>query len=624
LRKGLAIRILFCSVLLAVVCIAAAEEKLGDVTDGSRAVPVHLIPLLDERGEKITPSDEMLMPFSTRQTCGFCHDVNRVVGGWHFNAVDADVPPGRMEQPWILAEPGAATQIPLSYRNWPGVYRPEQVGLTAWKFVEMFGRHLPGGGPGEMLEQSDNPDEVMRAYVSGKLETNCLACHNAYPGQDQAEYAAQIGRQNFRWAAAAACGFASMTGSAGKMPSTYDPYMPAALDDPKLVPPMIRYSKSVFDDKNKVLFDVPRNIPKQRCYFCHTNVDIGDVKPEKWLSEEDVHLAAGLTCVDCHRNSLDHKITRGYEGEPAGPNVPAGAFTCKGCHIGDTMARVPTAGRFTAPVPKHLGIPPIHFDKLTCTACHSGPWPGSTAIGLKTSRAHGLGTHDSNKSLTMLPHLYYPVFAKNESGKIAPHKLFWPAFWGALSGDAVVPLDMDTVRPATVNVIGKSATSAGDWPTLTEEQIAKILTSLSEKVSAQGKAVYVAGGKMYSLDEGGKVASTEHDAAKPVMWPVAHNVRSAAQSLGVRKCEDCHSADSGFFFGNIPIDSPLASGRGVKKMVELENLSRRLTGWFAWSFVFRPWLKVVTLLSSLVIVGVLVLYALKALAFVAKVLVGED
>ena len=571
LRKGFGNRILFCCILLWAVSIAPAQEKLGDVTDGSRAVPVHLIPLLDERGEKITPNDEMLMPFSTRQTCGFCHDVNRVSGGRHFNAVDANVPAGRIGQPWILAEAGAATQIPLSYREWPGTYRPGQVGLTAWKFVELFGRHLPGGGPGEMFEESDNPDEVMRAYVSGKLETNCLTCHNAYPGQDQAEYAAQIGRQNFRWAAAAACGFASMTGSAGKMPSTFDPYMPASMDDPKLVPPMISYSKSVFDDKNKVLFDVPRYIPKQRCYYCHTNVDVGEVKSEKWSSDEDVHIAAGLSCVDCHRNSLDHNITRGYEGEPAGPNVPAGAFTCKGCHLGDATAKLPSAGRLTAPVPKHAGIPPTHFDKLTCTACHSGPWPGDIAIGVKTSRAHGLGTHDSNKSLTMLPHLYYPVFAKDENGKIAPNRIFWPAYWGSLSGDAVVPLDMDTVRAATARVIGKDALSkSGDWPSLTEEQIAKILTSLSDKVPAQSKAIYIAGGRMYSLDQGGKVASAEHTAAKPVMWPIAHNVRPAAQSLGVRKCEDCHSTGSPFFFGKVLVDSPVQGKGGVfRKMRDM-------------------------------------------------------
>jgi hypothetical protein len=42
------------------------------------------------------------------------------------------------------------------------------------------------------------------------------------------------------------------------------------------------------------------------------------------------------------------------------------------------------------------------------------------------------------------------------------------------------------------------------------------------------------------------------------------------------------------------------------------------------SFVFRPWLKVVALASCAVIAAVLLLYALKALACITKIMVGED
>jgi len=72
------------------------EKLLGDEGDGSRAVPVHLIPLLDEQAEKITPDDVPLLPFSMRQSCGTCHSLKTVSGGWHFNATDANVPAGRV------------------------------------------------------------------------------------------------------------------------------------------------------------------------------------------------------------------------------------------------------------------------------------------------------------------------------------------------------------------------------------------------------------------------------------------------------------------------------------------------------------------------------------------------
>src|SRR6266545_1616617 len=64
----------------------AGKPKLGDAPDGSRARPVHIIPLRDAEGAVIRPGDRPLLPFSTRQTCGAdCHDVQKIGHGWHFN-----------------------------------------------------------------------------------------------------------------------------------------------------------------------------------------------------------------------------------------------------------------------------------------------------------------------------------------------------------------------------------------------------------------------------------------------------------------------------------------------------------------------------------------------------------
>jgi uncharacterized membrane protein len=73
------------------------------------------------------------------------------------------------------------------------------------------------------------------------------------------------------------------------------------------------------------------------------------------------------------------------------------------------------------------------------------------------------------------------------------------------------------------------------------------------------------------------------------------------------------------------VDSPLKNLAGTSaEMVKFEQLPRTYTKAFAFTFVFRPWLKVVAILSSVVILGVLVLYALKMLGFVARVVVGEE
>ena len=652
LRKGLILTGFSCLLVLCLsaltVCFgneaAGAEtsgELLGDKSDGSRAHPAHLIPLIaenedGEQGGKIYPDDDPLLPFSMRWTCGDCHSYGIINKGWHFSAVDPNVFPGRPGQPWILSDSRTGTQIPLSYRQWPGTFRPEQLGLSSREFVKLFGRHTPGGGVGEL--ETEDMDEIMREYISGKLEVNCLSCHNAEFAHNQGENFLQIARGNFRWASAATCEFASVSGSANDMPETYDPFMPEPPEDAKKVPPTIKYRRSAFDDENKVYFNIVREVPNNRCYFCHSNLYLEAEDTEKWNMDEDIHLKAGLKCVDCHRNGIDHNIIRGYEGEEsASTNHLAAATSCEGCHLGEKESSSPKAGRLGAPVPKHPGIPPVHFERMTCTACHSGPWPTDQTVLTKTARAHRLGTIGVNKSHEALPHISSPVFAEHsgigaayigrllllKADKIAPHKMIWPAYWGIIKDQDVEPINFEVVKKTIGQVFANvNLPLTGDWPPLSDENVTEALKSL--KGTVEGEPVYVSGGKLYSLDDSGKLWSEEHKAAEPYLWPIAHDVRPAAQSLGVRYCTDCHATDAPFFFGDVAVDSPVVTGRGTKKMVEFQKVNPSYARAFAFSFVFRPMMKIVSLGSCAIIAVVLLLYALKALACVVKVLAGSD
>ena len=641
MKKGLIFEgFLFLLALCLPVAAAETEQKLlGDESDGSRAHPIHRIELFAEpSGDgaepiKVEPNidtaEEVLLPFSTRLTCGECHSYGIIKGGWHFNCVDPNVDPGRPGQPWIYVDARTGTQILLSYRSWPGTFRPEQFGLSDREFTKIFGRQTPGGGAGE----TDDPVEVMRQYVSGKLEINCLSCHNGDPRQDQGGttgYAVQISRGNFRWAAAASSGLATVTGSADDMDEMYDPFDPFSVETAQSgtkKPPTITYHKNVFDHDNNVFFDIVREVPSQRCYFCHSNLYIGSDQTEKWSEDEDIHLKAGLTCVDCHRNGMDHNIVRGYAGEQdETDNEMAAVSSCEGCHLGEHSASEPTAGRLSAPVPKHRGIPTVHFERLTCTACHSGPWPGDETHPTKTSMAHRLGTPNVNKAREMLPHIASVVFAKQTDGKIAPHKLIWPAFWGVLKDDGVVPVELGTVKKVIEDVLSKEEFPfSGDWPDLTDDHIAKGLTALASDGSVEGKVVYVAGGRLYSLDDSGQLSEQEdYPAAKPYLWPIGHDVRPAAQSLGIRYCTDCHGTKAPFFFGDVTVDTPVAAAREPKKMVEFQDISPSYAWAFAFSFVFRPWMKIVVLVSCAVMAFVLLLYGLKALGCVVKTLAGEN
>ncbi len=131
---------------------------------------------------------------------------------------------------------------------------------------------------------------------------------------------------------------------------------------------------------------------------------------------------------------------------------------------------------------------------------------------------------------------------------------------------------------------------------------------------------------LYELDEAGALKSRQgHPAAAPYAWAMAHGVRPAAQSLGVGKCTVCHSTKSPFFFGQVGLDSPIASVASLTKaQYEFQKASHARTWFFAFSFLFRPWFKVIAIGASAVIGIVLLLYGLKALGSVARVLAEQE
>ena len=596
--------------------LAAQETKnIGDNSDGNRAQPVHLLKLYDERGIVIQRDDTPVVPFSTRETCRQCHSYSKVSGGWHFNPASDSVPPGRPGEPWIYVNRAAVTQIPLSYRRWPGTYLPEQVGMSSFKFVGIFGRQTPGGGVGED-ERFEEMNDALRWQISGKLEVNCLSCHDAEPGHNQSEYAQQATRQNFRWAAAASSGFASMRGAARDMPDNYDMYGIALPEKPDAIPPSITYDRSRFDDRGRVLFDIARRVPSGRCYFCHSSKVVDPANPERWEADEDVHLRAGMTCVDCHRNGLDHNMVRGYEGERPGSTA---TLTCKGCHMDN--------GRMGAPRPLHVGIPAVHFDKLSCTACHSGPWPEKTTYRVKTARAHSLGIPNADKTDDALPQIMEPVFAPQADGKIGPHRAVWPSFWARMSGDSLRVVPPEFVGPFISDLIIKDTSRViGRWLTLTDKDIAKVLTYLMRQDSAGGKPVFISGGKLHQLTSDSTIERRDHKAAEPYLWPYAHDVRSKSRSLGVRGCSDCHDTDAPLFFGKVAVASPFVTENDTLVRMTKYQEGNAVSAWvFAMSFFFRPWLKVLIIASFLIIAAVVILSAFQGLSRLIRVLsAGEE
>ncbi len=628
---------------------APAAENLGTE---SRMPYRHVIPLRDHNGDMITPpaafdeqgkpQEPRGSPYSTARTCGKCHDYPSISQGWHFNAANEGVPAGRPGEPWILTDPATRTQLPLSYRGWEGTFRPPDVGMSDYDFLVAFARHYPGGGVGEPPKERMGTNDVRmrRMQITGALEIDCLICHNRHGDYDhEARYKAVLS-ENFKWAPtiASELGVYGASRTAKAFADAWRPPRPAATN----LPP-IKYERHRFDSGNHVTFDVTSKAASESCYYCHTSEShLGD---SRWHADGDVHIRAGMSCVDCHRNGIDHQIVRGYEGETKDRPIRAEAITlraklllrddpaltetdalrfaesrlmedlgkvetlsCAGCHYGSTDGQ--SAGRLGAPLPHHAGLPPIHFEILTCTACHSGPVPGNATEIVHTSLAHKLGLPAPIRGENTAPAIVQSVFLRDGNGKIAPHKMVWPSYWGVLSNTVVTPLLPDVVAKAAGDKLPTQANADVERDPyntrpLTDAQIRDVLGALAPG-RTNGEPVFLAAGKLYRVS-GGELQSEEHAAARPYAWALGHDVRPASQSVGgVKGCADCHADDSPIYFGTVAARGPVDPKSGVTKdHLELRGDDRTVVSTFAFTFKFRPMLKVITFGCAVLILGVL-------------------
>jgi hypothetical protein len=454
--------------------------------DGSRTTPVHLIPLKDVFDQQIIPAETNPLPFSARFSCAPCHEYASIRNGLHFNAA-TPANPGRPGEPWVWVDEKTGTLLPLSYRKWPGAWDPAAIRLTPWDFTLLFGRHMAGGGVSEPDASELTPGS--RWEVSGKVEINCLGCHNGSNAQDASEWAKQILRENFGWAATAAAKLGEVGGMASRVTGTWDVYDGPNPDDTEwAVPPYVHYDPNLFDSKQRALLDIVHKPADDRCLACHATAPVGRPKYE---FDEDVHSAAGLGCVSCHRNDLSHAMIRGYEGEAKdNPALAGDDFTCAGCHLGDASAEGEKAlsGRLGAPYPKHKGFPAVHFKRLACTVCHSGPWPGKTLSRVRTSRANRLGIFGIARWWTDLPAIVEPVYIRDRNGKLAPNRLLWPAFWAERQGRTITPLKPEAVTTAAGEILNP------------QQRIVSILTTLSLQLEADQTAVLVYDRKVFEVN----------------------------------------------------------------------------------------------------------------------------
>ncbi|MCA8960936.1 MAG: hypothetical protein KDC38_10510 [Planctomycetes bacterium] len=569
----------FRAALVVVACVLPWAWSADELRTDSQAPYFHRLTLYDHDGEAIDPRNADAKPYSPRATCGKCHAYATIHDGWHFGGAGSG--DGRPGEPWFWIHRASGTVLPLSERQGPARFSAQSLGVDALELARRFGSHQPSGAwPGRPTETALEP--ATRWAISGPFEIDCMVCHDGSDRHDPSQAEKQLDAENFRWIPTVALGLGRVIGRAREVPDDFDPFDPNAASSGQ-TPPTVEYRSDAFDAEDRVHFSIRRRPSADRCAFCHserwtTDESLETARARDWLLDGDVHLRAGLTCVDCHRNGLDHDIVRGSPAE-ADRRPDVASFSCRGCHLGDA------GGHFGAPRPEHAGLPPLHLEVMSCTTCHSGPPPRTVPHRVQTARAHGLGIATKTRSLEDPPTIIGPIFARNEHGVITPYRVAGSSGWATIEKGELHPVDAATlarIAASIANVPGEPGAT-----TLTPEQIRAGLATAIDG----GGLCYFRDDRVHSSTGIIEFAPAAGASRTRTRWPVAHDVRPARDALGSGGCADCHSETAALFHGQVSLDpnDPTEMATSLEIEPVLVSMWESATGsrvefrWFAWA-----------------------------------------
>jgi hypothetical protein len=195
-----------------------------------------------------------------------------------------------------------------------------------------------------------------------------------------------------------------------------------------------------------------------------------------------------------------------------------------------------------------------------------------------------------------------------------------------MEGASVTPISPFKVREVAGAILEPEA--RGDAPegetgdsggppasAFSRETVRAVLEKLAAIAAGPGQPVFVGGGRLHRLDSGGRLLDgVEHPAARAYAWPLAHDVRPAARSLGASGCTDCHATGAPFHFGAVPARTPGAfAAPRVKAMHEFQDLDPGYLEALAVSFQGRSIFTWIGFGAAAVVALILFLYLLRGL-----------
>jgi hypothetical protein len=584
------------------------EEPDGGAAASGVCPPFYL---KDEGGNIIDPVHNINAdkPYSPKQTCGAkgCHDYNKITEGFHFTQGKGEKVPDLFAKRynWV-SSPGNyggtwCSPAPL-YRQLAPKRNADarMIDMTSFDFVTATcGNCHPGGGPLEYDREGNRYDEYMKSQGmksgeengldgdyfkakwrdTGVIEADCLLCH--MPAYNFRERNKQLANLNFKWAATAGSSFANVDGS---------------IKDSR--PVKVTYDKSKFDEEGRVIVHIAPQPRNETCLQCHKKPD-WKKRGAAFSPRTDVHIAAGLRCVDCHAsgsNAVDKRIRDkeahqfGKGDDPSGwvrNDLDNTMRTCEDCHI---------KGWQNAPKASHAWLPPLHIEKLSCQACHI------PSRAVKSALVQASDVYNPAPRITPPPKHIWTFYDQEMN--------FWNHY-GELDLFTAMDQPTDVTRPTLFRYKGKiypgnrvhsawvgfeeegknglnqlfmkdffqmwmqhKADPAKHYPELAlikddnndgimevnrPEEIDALLTPAKNYLGNTGfplegkRLVWVSDSRAhYSSKESRELPREEYEAtAYASVYKFSHDIAPAKAALGAGGCTDCHRSGSPFFEGKV-------------------------------------------------------------------------
>lgn len=534
--------------------------------------------LRTDTGEIINPisGENADQPYSTKQTCGICHDYEKISKGYHFN-MDWDKASDDMykntDTPWLVSTglTGNLTTVGYYQLAKKENTHADEIDLTSFTFASQSlvvnktyvkpscaGCHAGGG----MLEHdrdglrydkrlNANPALALsldgdyyqsRWDKSGIIEVDCFFCHSSrYNMQARIN---QMKNLNFKWAGTAASGIGQVYGKVA---------------DSQI--PRVVYNKRLFNEDGTFVMPSFVYRPKaENCLLCHATIDTGK-RGTSWGDRlnPDVHHLAGLTCIDCHFGDINHNFVK---GDTLANNVRNGLDntmrSCEECH---------TTGYRGATLMKHGVIRQDHLDKISCQACHI-PMLHRSAIGamyLNTGKFIKHGQLNGEKYGQA--ESWKPAYIKRKSGndkieKIFPvNPIYSVLFTNKNKQNQYYPLFLSEIEKAYRLCEKYQSKKTCEYDFHNPDDVKNMLKTLKTTLSnnkrfKQIHPCFHNAGKLYFLDDNSNLIKEKDNTwvNKIPFFSISHNVAPVQESLGANGCTDCHSRESHMFNGAVVID----------------------------------------------------------------------